>query len=362
MTTIAPTPDAQSTNHSLAASDSILYLTAEDVRRACKEVDAVAVMREVFTLHGNELTRLPDEAYLQWDNARGERARSLNMPAFVGGSYGAAGTKIINANVANPSRGLPRASGLTILFDPDSARVECVMDAAHISSLRTAAVSLLAAECCAAPSASTLGVIGAGVIAQAHVDLFAGRLPGLNRVLVFDKDSSAARRLVERLEAQVLAGVSIEVRESAEEVVRNSDIVIPATTTTTSYIPHDWLRAGALLIHVSLDDAMPDVIMGADLLIVDDWHLVRADERRLLGRMIRQGHLFGPHSDHPVPVGARRVDAQLSDVVTGGMPGRRTPEDIVVVNPFGLAIEDVALAHQVRRTAHAMGLGRELPR
>ena len=37
------------------------------------------------------------------------------MPAYIGGSLDIAGTKIINGNIANSSRGLPRASGLTLL-------------------------------------------------------------------------------------------------------------------------------------------------------------------------------------------------------------------------------------------------------
>ena len=64
----------------------IRYLSRKDVELACEEIDSVTLMREVFTLHGNEQTFLPDEAYLTWTNEFGESARSLNMPGYVGGS------------------------------------------------------------------------------------------------------------------------------------------------------------------------------------------------------------------------------------------------------------------------------------
>ncbi|HYX50500.1 MAG TPA: hypothetical protein VE843_12195, partial [Ktedonobacteraceae bacterium] len=96
----------------ISAEDGILYLNRNDVESACNTIDPVAVIREVFQLHASGQVILPDEAYLSWTNDHDEQVRSLNMPAYIGGSLNSAGAKIINGNIANPSRGLPRASGL----------------------------------------------------------------------------------------------------------------------------------------------------------------------------------------------------------------------------------------------------------
>src|SRR5947209_5285503 len=129
-----------------AAEDSILYLNRNNVEIVCNTIDPVAVIRDVFKMHASGQVILPDEAYLSWTNDQDEQVRSLNMPAYIGGSLDIAGTKIINGNIANPSRGLPRASGLTLLFDTTSVRVNCIMEGAYLSSLRTASVTLLSAE------------------------------------------------------------------------------------------------------------------------------------------------------------------------------------------------------------------------
>jgi N-[(2S)-2-amino-2-carboxyethyl]-L-glutamate dehydrogenase len=341
--------------------EGFLYLSRKDVIEACTTLDSVTIMRDVFRLHGSGQTILPDEAYLSWENAAGEHVRNLNMPAYVGGDFRGAGTKIINGNIANPSRGLPRASGLTLLYDDLSVRVQCVMESAYISSLRTASVSVLAATLLQGMPIESVAVIGAGVIAQRHIELLLKYMPALHTVLVYDLVTQNTERLLSELAAQFAQrAVKAQSTTSAEEAIRRAQLIIPATTVTEGYIPYTWLRPGSIVINVSLDDVMPDVVMKADLIVVDDWPLVKHDTRRLIGRMHRAGQVVGP--DEALPPGeCRRIDAQLGELVTGARPGRQYSEDIILVNPFGLAIEDVALAASVYRVAQEKGLGQFLP-
>lgn len=343
-------------------SHSLRYLCEREVRRACTEIDSVAVMREVFTLHGSGQTVLPDEAYLAWNNTCGENVRSLNMPGYVGGKLRVAGTKIINGNIANPGRNLPRASGFTLLFDEISARPVCMMEGAFLSSLRTASVTLLAAQLLACESVRDVALIGAGVLAQAHLELLLRRsadFPGLRTLRLFDVDATRAAALLQRMaERGTERGITLQLAASAEEAIRPAQLIVPVTTTTVGYIPFAWLSPGALLVNISLDDPLPDVVLRADRVIVDDWNLVSNDSRRLLGRMYRAGQLLPPGSARGEAGAARRcVDAQLGEIVTGAKEGRANQDEIILVNPFGLAIEDIALAAYVYRFAVEHQLG-----
>jgi ornithine cyclodeaminase len=341
--------------------DSILYLSRKDVELACRDIDGVDVMRDLFKLHGSGQTILPDEAYLAWTNDRGEQVRSLNMPAYIGGSFNSAGAKIINGNISNPSRGLPRASGLTMIYDRTSVHINCVMEGAYLSSLRTACVTALCADIFKGREIESAAVIGAGALAQAHIELLARRLPFLRTICVFDIDRERIARLKASV-AAVLQACEVELQESstAEEAIKAAQLIVPATTTTTGYIKYDWLQAGAILVNISLDDPLPEVVFRADKVVVDDWNLVRNDTRRLLGRMYRAGQIIAP--DEPVDVvrdgqQRRRIDAQLGEVVSGSRVGRDHPDDIILVNPFGLAIEDVALAVRVYQEALELNIG-----
>jgi ornithine cyclodeaminase len=338
----------------------LLYLPGENVREICKGIDSVALIRDVLYQHGSGNTILPDEAYLLWKTAQRETVRSLSMPAYVGGTFDAAGTKIINSNVRNSARGLPRASGLTVLFDPSTGEVICVMEGAHISAMRTASTTFLSVGLLTGPPIRDMAVIGAGVIGATHIELGVKRLPSLERVILFDINQSRADELARQLQVSVKKTIRIEVVDSALKAIRGADVVVPATTVTDGYIPYDWLKPGAIVVNVSLDDLLPDAILKANLLFVDDWNLVRADSRRLLGRMYREGLLVGP-KEHPQAGGVRRVDGELGDLVLARHPGRNSIEDVIVVNPFGLGIEDVAFAARVFEIAKAKGIGTYLP-
>jgi len=347
----------------ITAENHILYLSRSDVEIACNSIDPVAVIRDVFKLHGTGQVILPDEAYLSWTNDHDEQVRSLNMPAYIGGSLDIAGTKIINGNIANSSRGLPRASGLTLLFDNTSVRINCIMEGAYLSGLRTASVTLLSAELFKGREIEQAAIIGAGVLAQAHIEMLVKRLPHLRSISIFDLDRRRITGLKVEL-ASVLQAHEVELREtlSAEEAIRASQLIIPVTTTTNGYIQFGWLQPGSILVNISLDDPLPEVVFKADKVIVDDWNLVKNDPRRLIGRMYRAGQIIGPGEPAENEHQMRRIDAQLSEVVLGTSTGREHPDEIILVNPFGLAIEDIALAAYVYQTALKLNIGTWLVR
>jgi ornithine cyclodeaminase len=76
--------------------------------------------------------------------------------------------------------------------------------------------------------------------------------------------------------------------------------------------------------------------------------------------MYRAGQVTGPDDPpHRSESGAspRRIDAELGDVVLGKKAGREHADEIILVNPFGLSIEDVALATEVYRQARKNNMG-----
>lgn len=343
------------------AGGTILYLSRRDVEAACRAIDPVALVSEALALHAAGRSVLPNEAYLAWTNASGESARSLNMPGYLQGPIPVAGTKIINGNPSNVARGIPRASGVMLLFDVSHARIICIMEGAFISALRTASVTAVAADLLTPGPIERLALIGAGALAQAHVELLVERLHSLRSIRIFDIVPERAARLEARnVPALAARGVTIEVAASPEEAIRRADLVVPVTTTTSGYIQLNWLRPGALLVNVSLDDCLPEVLLRADKLFVDDLLLVQGDDRRLLGRLIRQGLVTEPNLPPICIAGSgvsRPIDGQLGEVITGSRPGREAPHEVIIVNPFGLSLEDIAIASAVYRQATKAYLG-----
>ena len=324
----------------------LLYLSAGDVAQALERVDVIEPVAAALRAHAREQTILPDEAHLAWERGD-EAARSLSMPGLLGSCPG---VKIINANPANPGRGLARASGLIVLLDIDSAEPTCILEAARISCLRTAAVTAIAAAALGAQPIRRLALLGAGALARCHIEVLVQRLPELAEIRVYDRDPARAAALAAEVPDQ-----RIVICDSPERAIRGAQLVIPLTTTRRGYIPPAWVDAGALLVNVSLDDPLPDLVLEADKVFVDDLQIVARDHRRLLGRMLRAGQLRGP-ADPPNST-SRAIDGELGKLLIGSCAGRTRSDEIILLNPFGLAIEDLALARRVHQHAldHALG-------
>ena len=96
------------------------------------------------------------------------------------------GIKVINAAVSNPGRGLERASGIGMVFDPLTARPVMLAEVALISAIRTAAYTVLSARHVGPRSWSRLGLLGTGTQARTHLDLLATENPALTQVQVHD--------------------------------------------------------------------------------------------------------------------------------------------------------------------------------
>src|SRR5262249_34545057 len=118
------------------------------------------------------------------------------------------------------------------------------------------------------------------------------------------------------------------------------------------------LRPGTLLINVSLDDFQSDVFIKADRLYVDDWSLISADHNRLLGRLIRDGKVV--NSGRRTADGGRPIDGTIGEVLSGLCRGRTSEREIILINPFGMAIEDIAVAQAIYHKAVEKNLGHRL--
>jgi N-[(2S)-2-amino-2-carboxyethyl]-L-glutamate dehydrogenase len=347
--------------------DSMYYLSRAEVIKACTGIDVLAVVADALRQHTAGTTILPAEAYLGWQASNGTPARSLAMPGGLRtGDRLTLGVKVINGCLSNPDRGLARAEGLILLFDAETAWPTAIMEAAYISALRTAAVTAITAQRLARPDLARLAIIGCGTLARAHLELLLRVLPQLEQISVYDISPQRREQLAGEVRSRHPSGhPAITQAGTPRDCVRGADLIVTTTTTTTGYLAYDWLSPGALIAHVSLDDVLPEVVQRARLLLVDDWNLVSQDSRRLLGRLYRTGRLRSVSGGYypgctPDPA-ARAVDATLGDILLGNHPGRKSPDDIVLSNPFGMSVLDIAVAHAVLAAAPRSSV-RELPR
>jgi alanine dehydrogenase len=254
------------------------------------------------------------------------------MPAYLPGMALAA--KVITVYPANTSLGLPSHQGIVALFDDENGRPLCVMDARHITALRTAAVSALSVRELARPGARVLAVLGSGEQARSHWRL-------VPTVRAFSEMRLAARnqRHAETLAAEV---PGCTVVGSFEEAVRGADVVVCCTNSPEPVVQLSWLSLGAHLVSVG---------MGRE---IDEFTL-------------RESHLFAEWRGAvtaPPPAGALELQGmnpdavtELGEVLAHVQPGRLSATEVTVFKSTGLGVEDAAVAKVVYEAARDQGLG-----
>src|SRR5262249_33215690 len=144
----------------------------------------------------------------------------------------------------------------------------------------------------------------------------------------------------DRLEAFVAACAApglppVRAAAGVADCVREADVIVTATTGAREYLERDWLRPGGLIVALSLDDPTRELFLSADKVVVDDFDQCNREEK-LLHRLVQAGRFT-----------RAQVHAELGEIVTGARPGRASPGERVLVNPMGMAIEDLTLAKAV---------------
>ncbi|MEW1583168.1 ornithine cyclodeaminase [Streptomyces microflavus] len=334
---------------------AITYLDSTDVERLSADLPIVERAHETLLAYGRKEAGLTPEAALRWTTRSGAAARSLILPGWSGDSYGC---KIINASLGNHLLGQPRAAGLIVLNDPETARPVCIMEGGRISALRTAGVSLAAVRAVRDPAGITrVAFLGCGRQAEVHRELLAAVCPGVEELFLYDQDTERARELAARWAASA-PRARVTVSAGAREAVEQAQLAIAVTTTTDPYVELDWIPAGGTFVNVSLDDAAESLLLGCDHLFVDDWDLVVDDDHRLLGSLALSGRISGPGTR--APEGGRAVDAALPALFAGDYHRTVGADERVVINPFGMGVQDIALAAVVHERALALGVGLRL--
>src|SRR5262245_38951053 len=152
------------------------------------------------------------------------------MPAYLSDGD-ALGVKLVTFAERNATRGMPTHLATVMLFDPATGALLAIMDGRLVTEMRTAAVSAAAARALAKPGAATLALLGSGVQAKSHLEAFRCVRP-IGRVRVWSP-TPEHREAFAREESE-RSGLAVEAKASAEEAVRDADLVVVATSSRTA--------------------------------------------------------------------------------------------------------------------------------
>eukprot|EP01079_Euglenida_sp_SAG-EU17-18_P000190 gene190-2367_t len=337
-----------------------LVLTAPVVRtHLTMDVCIDAVRRSMQALHLGAAA-MPLRQVFQLPLPEPQLGFVGGMPAFMETPYGPyASSKVITVY---PKQAHSH-QGVVMLFDGRDGSMVALLDAAEVTSIRTAAASAVATDLLALPTASTLCLLGAGVQARTHLFSMLAVRPAISRVQVWSRSPASAARFVEWARSATqrkYPEVKVVACDDATSAVAGADIICTLTSSRTPILTGDMLtKPGA---HINAVGAC------------------RAEFRELDGPAVAKCEIFTDRAEscqkeagmNSIPlalygdvvlaiadgyISSSACVTEIAAILSCDEPGRKDQDSITLYESLGLAVQDLMSAVVAYQRALHAGAG-----
>ena len=309
----------------------------------------------------------PDDPQFPGMPKNADDRRFMAMPAYLGGSYQMAGMKWYGSNVENKKVGLPRSILMMILNDKDTGAPLALMSANLVSAYRTGGIPGVGAKYLARKDSRVVSIIGPGVMGKTSLAAFVSVCPNLDTVKIKGRSQRSLDAFTRFIREELPKIKNIEICDSVEEAVKDSDIISFTTTvrddvSSFPYINGDWIKKGALISMPSAARFDDDFLAGCKL-VVDNSKLYEAWEEEYPYPTYPQVQIIGTKFTdlkHDGKIEAEDI-IDITDIIEKRHPGRTSDDEIIVYSVGGMPVEDIAWGGTVYRNAVKLGIGIKLP-
>ncbi|MEV5595473.1 2,3-diaminopropionate biosynthesis protein SbnB [Streptomyces sp. NPDC052496] len=304
-----------------------------------RERQIVELVEATYRLHGAGDTVVPPSYFLRFPDR--PDSRMIALPASIGGRAPVDGLKWISSFPRNVAAGLPRASAVLILNDHATGYPYACLEGSVISATRTAASAASAAGRLSRgrPRPRRVGFVGTGLIARYVHTFLAATGWQFEEIGLYDVSADSAAGFRTYLEtaagthqelspATGAAPAHVTLHTDPGQLIRTSDLVVFATVAARPHVSDlSWFAHHPLVLHISLRDLAPEILLTAADIVDDTDHCLRAGTSPHLAEQLTGHRGF--------------VTGTIADVLAGrvSVPGDRT----VVFSPFGLGVLDLAV-------------------
>ena len=309
----------------------------------------------------------PDDPQFPGMPKNADDRRFMAMPAYLGGSYQMAGMKWYGSNVENKKVGLPRSILMMILNDKDTGAPLALMSANLVSAYRTGGIPGVGAKYLARKDSRVVSIIGPGVMGKTSLAAFVSVCPNLDTVKIKGRSQRSLDAFTRFIREELPQIKNIEICDSVEEAVKDSDIISFTTTvrddvSSFPYINGDWIKKGALISMPSAARFDDDFLAGCKL-VVDNSKLYEAWEEEYPYPTYPQVQIIGTKFTDLKRDGKIKAEdiIDITDIIEKRHPGRTSDDEIIVYSVGGMPVEDIAWGGTVYRNAVKLGIGIKLP-
>ena len=322
--------------------EQLRFLNEADVQALFTPADAIALTEDTFYHIGTGEITVGQMALMFVDSRRENNFHA--MPAILR-HRGVAGVKWIDTYGA-PLPGYPFSHGnLVLLSDTRTGSPIAVVGATTITNMRTAGGhGVVQARHLANPEPRVLSVFGCGAQARAGIAGFLEGFPSIRQIRLF----SRSRPPMEAVRRQYAGRAEVVLCAGAEDALAGSNLVLMASGARQPLFPADQIRPGTTVIGIEgFRDLDPQLGRSADKWYLGYWG---PDTHILRSPVLNPGH-FLTEAD---------VFGDMTQLLTGAIPGREREDEIIVSTHMGMGAHDVNCAATVYERAQNQNIGQVL--
>jgi alanine dehydrogenase len=322
-------------------AEGTLVLTRGDVSSLLTIKDCVVAVEQAFRMYGEGKTASPGVLGVHVSDG------GFHIKAGVLELKHAYFAAKINANFPQNSKrfGLPLIQGVIVLADASNGYPLAVMDSIEITIQRTGAATAVAAKYLARPESKSITICGCGN--QGRVSLQGlSNFFSFDEVFAYDLDRTTAETFASDMSVEM--GLSVTATHDLEKSVRASDIVVTCTPSNQFFLRREWVQPGMFIAAVGADNEnkqeLEPSVLSQTKTVVD-----------VMDQAATNGELH--HAIDAALMSRNEVHAELGEVVAGRKPGRSSPDEIIIFDSTGMALQDVVVAAAVYEKAVNQNLG-----
>jgi ornithine cyclodeaminase/alanine dehydrogenase len=168
----------------------------------------------------------------------------------------------------------------------------------------------------------------------------------LKKVWAYDCDQTQALRFATQHSAEL--GIEIVVVDDLQRALKQSDVCVTCTPSKRAFVGDDFIVPGTFIAAVGADNPekqeLEPALLARHKLVVDvleQCATIGELHHALAAGVMTRGDVYG----------------ELGEVIAGTKPGRTSPEDVLIFDSTGMALQDVVTAAAVYEKACSEGFG-----
>ncbi|MDC7813812.1 ornithine cyclodeaminase family protein [Pseudomonas sp. BLCC-B112] len=323
---------------------NFLSLDRQAMARALSMGEAIEALRQALAPAMADGVQVPPRTIMTLGDSA-ESNQVLVMPAALPLAQAVA-VKVSTITPDNPRHGRPLIHALVILLSSQTGEILALMEGAHLTALRTGAMAGLATDLLARPASRVLAVIGAGVQARSQIEAVCAVRP-IEQLLLHSRSLDKARALAAWVSDRGLCP-QVMVTDSVARAVRMADVICTATSTASAepLVRAADVRPGTHINAIGGVDEMAceidPLLLGQVAVYVEERDAALREAGELI-QSLRLGVLM------PGDV------QEIASLLGGSVVPRGNASSLF--KSVGTAIQDVAVAAALLRSARTKGLG-----